>query len=121
MKDPRKQWIVIPGSRDEASGLEFGPWRIINGRGMTVANCGDGCSSPDTAKLISAAPDMAELLVEMQWASGGGFGPSADDQEYEGVSCFICKGMIAVRSGVGPGHEKDCRLVAVLRKAGIAC
>lgn len=50
------------------------------------------------ARLAAAAPEMARLLVELErYECGQG-------------KCGICR----VR-----GHEPDCRLIAVLRKAGV--
>jgi hypothetical protein len=77
----------------------------------------------DRQRLAIAAPELARLLLEAQWASGGGFGPSADDQEYKDVSCYFCEGRESEHCGRGrkckSGHAPDCRLVAVLRKAGV--
>jgi len=59
------------------------------------------------AKLAAAAPEMARLLVEFQYEGAGVAG--------EPAQCIACG-----REQIMPGsHEADCRLVAVLRKAGI--
>jgi hypothetical protein len=60
-----------------------------------------GDDSNDRAKLAAAAPDMARLLIEIEW--------QGDEVRYRCPSC----------GGGTPGHESDCALDAVLRKAGV--
>jgi hypothetical protein len=52
-------------------------------------------------RLAAAAPEMARLLLELQW--------SGDEARYR---CPACE------ATAHPDHAPDCRLVAVLRKAG---
>lgn len=59
----------------------------------------------DRAKLAAAAPEMARLLLEAQWASFGNYG-----------SCSACPWCASENN---PRHEPDCELVAVLKKAGV--
>lgn len=62
----------------------------------------------DRAQLAAAAPEMARLLIEVQWAG-------VLTYQYEGGGdpcCPVCE-------GEEPRHEPDCKLVAVLRKAGV--
>lgn len=69
------------------------------------------------ARLAAAAPEMARLLLELEW--GGEpvraiAGPIA--------TCPSCLGMrpqLSRDAGPRGGHRKDCRLIAVLRKAGV--
>lgn len=80
-------------------------------------------STCDVADLISAAPDMARLLVEAEWIAeewdyGGGerrcywcWSPAPYDQ-----TCLF-KGP---RERCAPRrHKPDCAFIAVLRKAGV--
>jgi hypothetical protein len=56
----------------------------------------------ERAKLAAAAPEMARMLVELEW--------SGSEQVHQCASCFAYK---------HEGHADNCRLVAVLRKAGV--
>jgi hypothetical protein len=56
-------------------------------------------------QLATAAPEMARLLLEMQWG--------AQVQDQRGCQCCL--------RFPEEGHAPDCKLVAALRKAGIAC
>ncbi len=58
--------------------------------------CSDQAHSHARAQLAAAAPEMARLLLELEW---------------DHAECNICGGTHE--------HESDCRLVAVLRKAGV--
>jgi hypothetical protein len=63
----------------------------------------------ETAKLIAAAPDMARLLLELEWRGGEMVGSG-----YEfAICCPSCGGEEE------PGHRPDCKLLAALRKAGL--
>lgn len=64
------------------------------------------------ADIIAAAPEMVRMLQKAEWAMGGHWGPSGDDSCDTDYACPIC-------FGEKPNHEKDCRLEAVLRKAGV--
>lgn len=82
------------------------------------------CPHPDEAaraRLAAAAPEMARLLVEL---SGG---VDTSDGEYR-ERCPVCHdrtmlppdGRPGIPVDLHPGaHSPDCRLVAVLRKAGV--
>lgn len=67
-----------------------------------------GCDR-DRAQLAAAAPEMARLLLELEWA--GGF-----TYPYDTGTTSCCPVCTAEPS---EGHEKDCKLVAVLVKAGV--
>ena len=54
-------------------------------------------------RLAAAAPEMARMLLELEWIS-----------TYETIDCRICGG-----EKTAGGHEPDCKLVAVLTKAGV--
>ncbi len=58
----------------------------------------------DRAQLAAAAPEMARLLLTRADNTDSG----RDDVDWY---CFACH--------QGGGHAPDCRLVAVLRKAGV--
>jgi hypothetical protein len=62
------------------------------------------------AKLAAAAPEMARLLLELQ-------NVSYPAETYNIDGCPVCRGR--VDDGQHVHHEPDCRLVAVLRKAGV--
>lgn len=61
-------------------------------------------TSPEQARLASAAPDMARALLACEWAG----------RVVDGVHCAcpLC-------DNVAPDHLPDCALDAALRKAGI--
>ena len=65
----------------------------------------------ERAKLAAAAPEMARLLLELQHHPAG--------YEYE-PECPVC-GMAEKcdRKSWPTAHVADCRLLAVLRKAGV--
>lgn len=58
----------------------------------------------DRARLIAAAPEMARLLLTRVDNTDSG----KDSVHWY---CFAC--------GHGGGHNDDCKLIAVLRKAGV--
>lgn len=105
-----EEWTYDP---DMVGGHEPDDWRAI-----PVVECGSGRlehhidRSTDDARarlrLAAAAPDMARLLVDI-------------GQVDYGKPCPVCRE--DVRSpGAGTydsDHADDCRLVAVLRKAGV--
>lgn len=68
------------------------------------------------AKLAAAAPEMARLLLEVQWT------PTGYDHE---PCCPICSMSMPRRpedrdeARFPHGHAKDCTLLAVLKKAGV--
>jgi hypothetical protein len=69
-----------------------------------------------------AVSECIALLREAEWASGGSFGPSGDDQELRDVSCFFCdawRETRTTRSGyrISGGHEPGCKLAELLRRA----
>ncbi len=62
----------------------------------------------ERAQLVSAAPDMARVLLEMEWR---GFPlPRIGNEE-----CATCVGCGDRR----PSHKPSCMLDAALRKAGV--
>ena len=66
-------------------------------------------------QLASAAPDMARVLLAVEWS---GSTPTATGPH---PTCPSCAGMQPHPSrDAGPrgGHRKDCALDAALRKAG---
>lgn len=80
------------------------------------------CNEAARAKLAAAAPEMARLLLEVQWASQEG------DEGALSPQCLFCEAYANARWEV-PGdvtsrllrddHKPDCKLIAVLRKAGV--
>lgn len=82
-------------------------------------------------ELIAAAPEMARLLLELQWAGGygddGGTNPCcpACNADAPLKVHFPAKRIDAYTRTeardevIGGKHRDDCRLVAVLRKAGV--
>lgn len=97
MSAKAETWIVVPNHVHGVGGV--GPWNIITDQGLRVATVGDGCSTAERARLVSAAPDMARSLVKVEWG-------------HEGVWCSSC-------GGRRPRHSTDCELDAALRKAGL--
>lgn len=83
-----------------------------------IASAPYGSEAPDLRarlRFLSAAPDMARLLLELEWADG------------ERAACPICGGWMrradetraTTADGSRIGHERGCRLLAALTKAGI--
>lgn len=68
---------------------------------------------PDRARLAAAAPEMARLLLELaaKWVAEQNGGPCY-------FRCESCEFEV-VKPGSAENHADDCRLVAVLRKAGV--
>lgn len=73
-------------------------------------------STCDVADLISAAPDMARMLLDIQWT------PTGYDHEPCCPICSLSKpkpGLARDDAHFPHGHAKDCALLAVLLKAGV--
>lgn len=70
------------------------------------AGFGDGLDR-DRAKLAAAAPAMARLLLELEWA---GHDPYADD-----YACPSCEWP----QGRTKEHHPECAWLAVMRAAGV--
>lgn len=85
-------------------------WRLAR-EGSRTMLCGpdpypaaDFYGSEGDARILlaAAAPEMARMLLELEW--------SGDEARYR---CPACE------ATAHPNHAPDCRLVAVLRKAGV--
>jgi hypothetical protein len=72
-------------------------WRV-HGEGIVIAANVD----EDRALLMAAAPDMARVLLAVEW--GG---------EHEVALCPTCA------QWKKDGHASDCKLDSALRKAGV--
>ena len=76
------------------------------------------------AILAAAAPAMARLLLSLEWAAGGSWGPSGDESTNTNFACALCEGTRGewvARSGTKypAGHAPDCQWLAVMRAAGV--
>jgi hypothetical protein len=97
------------------------PYGVVAVKMIATFHCTEGdCTEAARAKLAAAAPDMARLLLELQAVD-------TSDGEYR-ERCPSCQdktmlppdGKIGTPYDVHPGeHSKDCKLIAVLRKAGV--
>lgn len=87
---------------------DSGWWEVRDSDETTLLTTGapldDAGSGEARARLASAAPDMARLLLELEWC---------DDDGHYCPSCGYS------RFRTPQTHAPDCRLVAVLRKAGV--
>lgn len=98
-------WLVLPA--------EFGPWRVVSKRGHIMATVGDGCSTrADGADLVAAAPEMARLLLDLEWQGGDVAGNA------------ICPSCCADKYPPGdwnakPVHRPDCKLDALIERLGL--
>lgn len=114
-----EQWVMIPGSVDVGPPrVEFGPWRILS-RGNSIAVVGDGCSNSDAARLMSAAPDMARVLLEVEWRGADEEGskcPSCHASAYGKPMHDVDGKYLGCETGT---HDEDCALLAALKKAGV--
>ena len=72
------------------------------------------------ANLAAAAPEMARLLLELEW------GGSAWDYGGSKETCLTCSAMAGSKFSDGATmrepdqHETDCRWLALMKKAGVA-
>ncbi len=82
-----------------------GPWTVddwmIRSADRESILDATGDSFPGDLDLAAAAPEMLELLREMEW--------SEDDD------CPICGGQRYSRAQAGP-HEPGCKLAALLKR-----
>lgn len=62
-----------------------------------------GNQQPKTAALISAAPEMARMLLSLEWAR--------NDRDGE-VECPVCFSYAGV-------HDDGCAMLSLLKKAGV--
>ena len=78
-----------------------------------LASDGIGPEDRARARLAAAAPDAIRLLMEAEWAGAGTGGDPSQ--------CPWCgREPWTTTERLNPErHEKTCRLVAVLRKAGV--
>jgi hypothetical protein len=67
----------------------------------------DDCTEAERALLAAQAPAMARLLLELEWAG------------HPESTCPACGRHSDGLYGDPPEHAPDCRLVAVLRAAGV--
>lgn len=70
----------------------------------------------DRARLAACAPEMARMLVELEWSGGYEYGQDS------GVDACCPSCMADAPSpalGISGVHKLDCRLIALLRKAGV--
>lgn len=72
----------------------------------------------ESAELAAAAPDMARLLLDLEWSG-------CEQQPYDSCipACPAC-GVpkyddLGDEREVRPKHAEGCRLIAVLRQAGV--
>lgn len=85
---------------------------VWNGSDHIMSVRAPDCSDAEAAqrgRLAAAAPEMARLLLELQ---DGHCVPVGYDNHH---ACVFCDS-----PGPDVKHEQDCKLMAVLRKAGVA-
>lgn len=87
---------------------------------IVIVETDGGCYPPRQGdqELIAAAPDMARVLLAIEWA--GRAGPAGDIR----AACPSCGAdRSEMYDGRGPvvvvDHDADCALDAALRKAGV--
>jgi hypothetical protein len=86
----------------EAREATYGGWQV-RCESQTWLNA-DPWRAEEHCRLAAAAPEMARLLLEL------GEQPHPNDNGYRCPACGADE---------DPDHFDDCRLVAVLRKAGV--
>jgi hypothetical protein len=69
-------------------------------------------------QLAAAAPEMARLLLELEWA-GEIVNYATGSSRMSLRTCAACGGVRPHPQAGSSGHHPDCRLGAVLRKAGV--
>lgn len=62
------------------------------------------------SRLIAAAPDMARVLLEVEWSA---------QNQYGQAQCPSCRGDEYKDGEPRTGHEEHCALFAALQKAGV--
>lgn len=126
-----ESWIAFDSDDD---GDDFGIYRsdVVTNEGGTMARdyVLDRGMLPEDARLAAAAPEMARLLLSLEWA---GWNQEGDDPAdacpacYQGPPRTITKParridaytrIEASQETLG-GHRHDCALIGVLRKAGV--
>lgn len=115
-----RPWEETWSVRDDTAGehdvhVEWGP--DSHGR-ILAEERPDYGDSLGRARLAAAAPEMARLLLEKEW-SGGDVNYATGSGRMWLPKCLVCGGVKAHPQAGSSGHRKDCRLVAVLRKAGV--
>jgi hypothetical protein len=66
--------------------------------------------TPERRRLASAAPDMARVLLDVEWMF-------SERDEYR--RCPSCTGLETTKDEPRTGHYESCKLDAALRKAGV--
>lgn len=71
-----------------------------------------GAAYPEAAKLASAAPDMARLLLRLE---------NAEAEHAYCRTCYGSGGTLPPQGGFtkGSGHKPDCEWLRVMKKAGV--
>ena len=114
MKPWEETWVCAGVVID---GHTFGPWRVFSKTpGHLVCTVGDGCSNPDAANMVAAAPELVRVLLAIEAKA------ISDVSE-----CGACGQPVTYwiadsgRDYHDPylGHEVDCALDAALAKAGV--
>lgn len=106
MKPWEENWIEFeanagfPAFAAKVSGQELRVFESLSGDDDDISR----------ARLAAAAPDMARVLLEIEW-------------DGEDSRCPDCGGLNPKfwpnRAQPEDGHKKDCKLDAALRKAGV--
>jgi hypothetical protein len=102
MKPWEEEWFVVPAESGEATHYGYVAVKRPNSVGLLVEE-----AKPPVAQLVAAAPEMARLLLQMEWAGRFGYGGESDP------ACFFCNVF------EGYAHKSDCALDAALKKAGV--
>jgi hypothetical protein len=92
--------------------------RWINDAGNRPVACADYDGDETHAKLMAAAPELARVLVAVEWLG---------DSDRHGPYCVACNGLqpctenasAPVYYGARIGHYPECTLLAALVKAGL--
>jgi hypothetical protein len=98
-------------------------WQVQKGQQSRIMIRSSGClhRCEEDAKLAACAPEMARLLRAAEW-SGSLLNSYGEESALACPWCWGAKELTSAvqdRAGVTVGHTHGCKLVAVLRKAGI--
>jgi hypothetical protein len=109
--------LYYEGSEETKAKLRAGGWGPGAGDKLAILTCTDGEPDEADAALIAKAPDLLEMLRELEWA--GGYTDNCDSLITCCPSCSADKDVFIgdPRPGCGQ-HEPDCRLAALLRECG---
>lgn len=107
-----EKWLAKQDQQIDAWDLveddDYGDHNVLAHRGMFITNHDDGYDEA-RCKLAAAAPDMARVLLALEWSG------MAWDSSGGSLRCPSCRS----QDVIGKRHAPGCALDDALRKAGV--